>query len=62
MEVMIKNRPLPVVFVVRTVGGGVTVVDGSAGAAIQNLRERNYSGWIGMGRVTHRIPTEVGKG
>ena len=53
MEIMVINRLIPVLFVVRTIGGGVTAVDGSASAVIPTLLERCYSGWISsLGGVT----------
>ena len=46
MEIMVISRLTPVLSVVRTIGGGVTAVDGSADAVIPIPLERCYSGWI----------------
>ena len=51
MGLMIKNRLIPAPSAGRITGGAVTVVDGSAGAVIRNLKERSYSG-----------PTDTGVG
>ena len=49
MEIMIKNRLIPVLPAGQITGGAVTVADGSAGDAIPNPQERNYSGRIAPG-------------